>query len=102
MKVLRQLRAASSEWKLDCFPQGLHFELPGVCHKPNVVKILHATVADVERNHCMELLSNCGFARVRTNQRCFHREEHRKGGKLRFGVNGIAKTDIDLHRNSRS
>ena len=50
----------------------------------------------------MEFLSDRGFTRVRADQRRLHREEHRKRGKLGFGINGIAKTDINLHRNSRS
>src|SRR6266478_749015 len=45
--------------KLDCFLQGLHIELPGVCHKPNIVKVLYAAVADVEHNHCMEFVGRC-------------------------------------------
>src|SRR5437867_2932539 len=53
------------------FLHGLHIELPGVCHKPNIVKVLHAAVADVEHNHCMEFLSDRGFTRVRADQRRF-------------------------------
>jgi hypothetical protein len=33
-----------------------------------------------------------------TLNRRFYRKEHRKGGKLCFGINGIAETDVDLHR----
>jgi hypothetical protein len=50
----------------------------------------------------MEFLGDRGFTRVRTDYWCFHREEHRKGGELGIGINGIAKTYIDLQRNSSS
>jgi DNA-binding transcriptional LysR family regulator len=43
------------------------------CHK-----VFHSAVADVEQNHRMEFLGDRGFARVRTNYWCFHREEYRK------------------------
>ena len=50
----------------------------------------------------MEFLGDRGFTRVRANQRRFHREQYRKGGELGFGIDGIAKTYIDPHRNSGS
>lgn len=74
-----------------------HFKGPVVGHKPNVVEALHSPVANVKLNHSIRFLHGGSFVRLGTNERRPHGQEHWRGSKFRLRINGIAKSDIDLH-----
>src|ERR1039458_10618828 len=44
-------------------------------------------------------VSPSSFSGIRTNERCFHGQENRKRSKFGFRVNGVAKSDVNLHWN---
>src|SRR5258708_36336013 len=76
--MLRDSDSAPLERCADSVAQDGHFEGPGVGHEPDVVEVLHAAVANIQHNHCIEFFRNGGFAWIRTDDRAIQREQHWK------------------------
>jgi hypothetical protein len=78
-----------------------HAELSSFCQKPNIEKILHATIEFAQFDHCLELLCNDCFSIVGAqNGRGMSKNCGIDDG-CGFWSDDITKANIDLPRNDR-
>ena len=72
-----------------------------IFYLPDVVEVLHPAVANIQHDYRIDFFRYGRFAQIDADELSFHRKENGKRSELRLKVEGVAKSNIELHWNSR-
>jgi len=98
----RQFRAAVPEGVLYSLGQVLSVERESAGQDLQIVEVLHAAVGDPELHHCFEFLGDDRLPRIGEQARAGKFEQCGVSAFDRWRSDGIAKPDVDLHRDLRT
>ena len=94
----KERRLTPGKGYLDGLGQNRPFEILMLRQKPEVIKVLHSGVGDVQRDHGLKFFGNGAFRRVAKKPWRFKIQEGWIRQFLRPWNNHVPKTNINLQR----